>query len=377
MIYLDNSATTCPKPANVVQAVNYATLHLCANPGRSGHTPSLLADESVYKTREKLADFFDCPEVENIIFTKNCTEALNTAIRGCLKNGDHVVSTVLEHNSVLRVLEDLNEQGVITYDLAPVFADDEETVAQLRKRIKSNTKLIVCTHVSNVFGTVLPIRKIGELAAEYGLHFIVDAAQSAGILPVRLSEYGISAICAPGHKGLYGPLGTGCLVLASGFVPVPLMCGGTGSFSNDLIQPQTLPDRYESGTLNVPGIAGLAAGVEFVKKQGVERIFMHETHLIDILKNGLSAVENVEIIETGKPQSICSFNIVGMHSEEAARRLNSVGIAVRGGYHCAYHAHRFCGTDETGSVRVSPSVFTRVFHVEELIKNVRKIVKEI
>ncbi|MGN0463407.1 MAG: aminotransferase class V-fold PLP-dependent enzyme [Acutalibacteraceae bacterium] len=379
MIYLDNAATTSPKPQQVVLEANNGML-ISANPGRSGHDMSMRAAQKVFAVRQKLADFFECPSPENVVFTQNCTHSLNTAIRGMTKCGDHVITSCLEHNSVVRVLERLKQEGRITYDTATVYPKDpRKTLDSFRSLIKSNTAMIVCTHASNVTGTLLPIEEIGRLAGLYKLKFVVDAAQSAGTVPISMKKDGISALCLPGHKGLYGAMGTGALLLAEGIVPEPLTFGGTGSESMKITQPDFLPDRLESGTLNLPGIMSVGAGVDFVSETGLEKIHEYEMNLCDDLYNYLYNSNSAEVYsDNSRKFSVptVAFNIKGLHSEEVARRLNDDGICVRAGYHCSYLAHKYLGTEETGAVRVSVGVFNRKNEIKKLINSINKIEKQ-
>ncbi|MGN0468805.1 MAG: aminotransferase class V-fold PLP-dependent enzyme [Acutalibacteraceae bacterium] len=360
MIYLDNAATSFPKPECVIRSMVFAQKS-GANPGRGGHRLSENAGKTVYNAREKTARFFGC-DVENVVFTKNCTESLNAAIYGLLKKGDHVITSSLEHNSVLRPIESLRKRGIITYDIASIVPkDDKATVENFKKLINEKTKMIICTHVSNVFGTVLPINDISLLAKTKGLIFALDAAQSAGVFPIKLNESNIDVLCLPGHKGLFGPLGTGILILNGKVRPDELMQGGTGSMSLDKNQPEAMPDRYESGTLNLPGIGGLSAGIGFVQSFKRNEILEHENELIDILTDNLKNIKNIKVYDNmhGKIHApVLSLCINSIHSELVSQELDKMNIAVRGGYHCSYLAHNSCKTTENGTVRISPGLFT-------------------
>lgn len=376
MIYFDNAATTSPKPQQVILAANNGML-MSANPGRSGHDMSMRASYQVFEVRQKLADFFDCPVPENVIFTQNCTQALNTAIRGMTVRGDHVVTSSLEHNSVVRVLERLKQEGRITYDIATVYPKDrQKTLNSFRKAIKSNTAMIVCTHASNVFGTILPIEEIGKLAQLNGLKFVVDAAQTAGILEISMKKTGITALCLPCHKGLYAAMGTGALLLNENVSVEPLIFGGTGSESMKIMQPDFFPDRLESGTLNLPGIMSIGAGIDFVNGHTIKKIHEYETNLCIELYNYLYNSNLSEIYTEFSPESsvaTVAFNVKGLHSEEVAEKLNRDGICVRAGYHCSYLAHKYMGTQEMGAVRVSVGVFNRKNEIKKLINSINKI----
>lgn len=380
MIYLDNAATTSPKPAAVINAVTDALRRRSANPGRSGHALSVAAAEEVYRARQKIAAFFNAEHEENVIFTDKCTTALNTVIKGVLRQGDHVVISSLEHNAVLRPVERLRRQGVITYTVAAVQDTDDGTLESFRSAINSRTKLIVCTHASNVFGTILPVRRLCALAHSYGILFCLDAAQSAGVLPIDMREDGYDFVCCAGHKGLYGPMGTGLLLIGGSEVPEPLIEGGTGSASADADMPAFLPDRLESGTLNVPGIAGLAAGVDFVSRMGIGRIYRQEISHIRYLREGLRGVRKIRLYgddpDDRLTAPVLSFSIDDTDSETAAQFLgDQYGIAVRAGLHCAPLAHRRMGTQERGTVRISPSVFTTRQEIQKLISAVKKFVQ--
>lgn len=376
MIYLDNSATTYPKPQQVSQAV-FNAMKMSANPGRGGHHLSLKASEEIFRARKTAADFFHCPNEENVIFTLNCTTALNTVIKGILKVGDHVVVSSLEHNAVMRPLEKLTEKG-ISYTIAEVSpCDNDKTVNAFRKAINARTRMIICTHASNVWGIKLPIERIAALAHEYGLLFAVDAAQTAGLVPIDLSSGNIDFLCSAGHKGLYGPMGTGILIISGSAVPDSLIEGGTGSNSISLIQPLELPDRLESGTPNYSGIIGLRAGMHYVSSHTPENIAKHEFTLIRYLYRELSKISKVKLyLPEPTPEyfvPILSFNINGKDSETVSAELNQKGIAVRAGLHCSPLAHKAMGTLETGAVRISPSFSTKMSDMNYLLSVIKRI----
>lgn len=380
MIYFDNAATTWPKPRMVRDAMAKALVEYGANPGRSGHTMSLRTADWIYRCREQAASVFGLREPENVVFTLNCTHAVNTVLHGVLRKGDHVVTSDLEHNAVMRPLYRLAEDGMISYSAAHVCEGDfQKTVENFQKAIRKDTRMIICMHASNVFGTVLPIEQIARLAHDRGLLFAVDAAQSAGILPIDMAKSGVDFLCMPGHKGLYGPMGTGLLLCADGEAVRPLLQGGTGSLSAHLYQPSILPDKLESGTGNTPGVLALSAGLDFVTTVGIQSIAEHELALVQELYDALAATAQVRLYtqrpEQGKHAPLLSFNLAGLHSEETAARLNQDGIAVRAGLHCSPCAHSAYGTSETGTVRIAPSYFTSKKDLYELIKSVRKIAK--
>ena len=380
MIYLDNAATTSPKPSGVVRAVSDAVRALSANPGRGGHAPSVRAAEAVYAARGSIGVFFGLPIEENVIFTPNCTYSLNTVIKGVLKKGDHAVISPYEHNSVLRPLEKLSRQGIATYTVADDGESDDELIDGFRRAINERTRLMICTHASNVTGRIMPIKRLCALAHSYGILFCVDAAQSAGTLDINMAEDGFDYVCCAGHKGLYGPMGTGLLLINNGLLPDTLVEGGTGTNSHDAIMPDELPERLESGTINVPGIIGLSAGVSFVKNKGRDAIYRSELSKIRYLHRELSAISRVRIFspfpEYGEYAPVLSFQIDGADSESVAEFLDKrFGIAVRAGLHCAPLAHRSIGTTDGGTVRVSPSVFNTESDIEAVIKGVKNFIR--
>lgn len=381
MIYFDNGATTFPKPENVIRAVNL-TLRSGANPGRSGHRMSLAASKIIYDCRVNCAKLFDLESPESIIFTLNCTSALNTVIKGVLKKGDHAVISSLEHNAVLRPIEFLKSSGV-EYSIADcVPYNDEETINNFRNAIKDNTRLVICTHASNVFGLKLPVERIAALCRIYGILFCVDAAQSAGVIPISMRESCIDFLCTSGHKGLYGPMGTGILAVNTEQTPDSLIQGGTGSMSASRSQPDVLPDKYESGTPNLSGIAGLNEGVKFVLSKNPMRIWKSETSHACRLYDRLSRTKGV-ILYTRRPDiqhsvPVISFNIEGFDSEQSASILNDkFAIAVRAGLHCAPLAHEFFHTDEIGTVRAVMSAYTDNRQIDYLADSIRKICRSI
>ncbi|MFR1179267.1 MAG: cysteine desulfurase [Acutalibacteraceae bacterium] len=377
MIYLDNAATTYPKPQNVANATMYALKKLGANPGRSGHNMSINAALEIYECRKSIAKFFNAKGPECVVFTLNCTHAINLVFKGLLKPGDHVVVSCLEHNAITRPLKALEEKG-ITFSEAKVFpGDNEATLDSFRNAINSKTVLIACTHASNVWGIRLPISRICAMAHEYGIPMLVDAAQSAGHIPIDLQETQIDYLCLAGHKGLYGPMGTGILITSHGEELPTIIEGGTGINSETYVQTNVMPEKFESGTQNLIGIAGLHAGIKFLNTAKVEKIAKHEHDLINYLYERLSELKNVELYMSRPDPKyfvpLLSFNVVGMHSENVGAILNKHQIYVRPGLHCAPAAHRFCETLERGAVRVCPSAFTRKSDIDALIEVVKKI----
>lgn len=379
MIYLDNSATTYPKPKEVRYAVANALTHYGANPGRSGYQMSLATSQMIYQTRKRLADFFHMAHEENVIFTPSCTCSLNMVIKGVLQKGDHVIISSLEHNSVVRPLEKLKRKGVITYSVAKVYEkDDEKTLHSFRDCINEKTRIMVVTHASNVFGIRLPIERLCALSHQYHILFCVDAAQSAGVLPIDIMEYDYDFVCCAGHKGLMGVMGSGLLLVNHDALSDTIIEGGTGSQSSDRILPSYLPDRLESGTGNVPGICAMGAGAQWISRINRERIFQKEIRHIQTVYRYLSEMRHV-LLFTDEPDEahyapVLSFCIKDMDSESVSKYLDEkYGICVRAGLHCAPLAHQFMGTGNCGTVRISPSYLTSDNEIRILIEAIHKI----
>lgn len=377
MIYLDNSATTYPKPKSVIESFNNSMYHYGANAGRGFYNMAKKTSEQIFYVRKIIAEFFGCNNPENVIFTYNCTTALNMAIKGVAKKGGHFIISDLEHNSVLRTVEKLKNDGICDYSVAKVDYDDQITVSNFENCIRKNTVAIICTGASNVFGIITPYKKIGQLAHRNNIMFILDSAQIGGVVPVDINKDNIDILCCAGHKGLYGPTGTGVMIINNDELMSTIIEGGTGSNSMSYAQPDILPDRFESGTPNVQGIIALGKGLEFINKIGIEKIYKHEKELINYLRNNLINIDRIELYGDIFLNSIpiLSFNIDGMHSEEVAQQLSEYNIAVRAGLHCAPLAHKKMGTIERGTVRISPSIFTQKKDLDFLIKCVRKIAK--
>lgn len=374
MIYLDNSATTWPKPAAVRNRMMQSLVNFGANPGRSGYGMSIQTGEEVFGCRNDISDFFHADGPECVIFQPSCTQAVNTVLKGLLTDGDHVVVSDLEHNAVMRPLKKLTKSGV-SYTVAATYpGDNDRTVASFRKAITPLTKLVVCTHASNVFGIRLPVARIAALAHFYGAKICVDCAQTAGVVPIDIRDYNLDYLCAAGHKGLYGPMGTGILLMRSGDSLETLIEGGTGTQSRELNQPQEPPERYESGTQNISGISGLRAGIRFVQGQGIENIHLKEMRYIQYLYDQLKTMKNVQLY-TPRPDllhyvPVLSFTVNGVPSETVGEYLAARNIAVRCGFHCAPSAHDKMGTSE-GTVRVSPSIFTNKNEIDILLQQLR------
>lgn len=375
MIYFDNSATTNPKPFTVRQAIAKASDCYSFNSGRGGYREAVNTAGMIYCVREKLAAMFGY-EPQNIVFTNNCTTALNYAIKGSVSEGDHIIISSLEHNACSRPVYALAQKGIITYDVADFSYDREQTVNNFKSLIKPNTRLIVCMHASNVFGCLFPIKEIGELAREHGIRFVVDGAQTAGVIPISADD-NVDILCAAGHKGLYGPMGTGFMAIKDGIKLNTIIEGGTGTASMELKQPDTFPEAMESGTLNNSGIIGLGAGVDFVNSNKISRINSHEIKLIQYLYKELEKNNRVTLY-TPYPDSdntapILSFNLADYSSEKTAALLAKRKIAVRAGYHCSMLAHNHFFTANRGTVRLSPSVFTTPKECEIFINYLKKL----
>lgn len=359
MIYFDNAATTFQKPKPVISAM-LSAMRNCASVGRGGHAAAMNAAEAVFSCRTLAGEMFSCPP-ENVVFTMNATHALNMAIMTLVKPGGTVVISGFEHNAVWRPLSAL---GAKIHVAGRKLFDPEDTLAAFDASIRPGVDAVICTHVSNVFGYILPVEKIAEICCRRGVPLILDASQSAGCLSISMEKLGAAFIAMPGHKGLYGPQGTGLLLCAQ--LPKPLLCGGTGSNSRDASMPDFLPDRGEAGTQNVPGISGLHAGMQFVKDMGADRILSHEQkicrHLVRLLEKNkfLRLFTGDESCQTG----VLSLCLEGVDCEAAAAFLAKKGCAVRSGLHCAPLAHESAGTLDCGTIRLSPSAFSTMRQAE-------------
>jgi cysteine desulfurase family protein len=375
-LYLDNAATSFPKPEAVCAAVDHTLRHGAANPGRGGYRLSLEAGRMVLAARTAAARLVGMPDPARIVFVANATEALNLALFGALSCGDRVVTTSMEHNAVVRPLRALADQGV---EVIRVAAEPDGFVAPaaLRQACTPGTRMLVMTHCSNVTGTVQAIEEIGPWCRAQGILFLVDAAQSAGLFPIDVVTMGIDLLAVPGHKAIMGPPGTGFLAVGEGVTLRPLLYGGTGTRSTSDAQPEELPERLESGTLNVAGLAGLHAALEFLHEIGLNRIRAHEQALLGQLLDGLcrfSAVRRYGPAETGRHGGALSFNLDGLDPATVGYRLDAeFDIGVRVGLHCAPEAHRTIGTFPEGTVRVSPGWFTTHDDIDRFLAAVRTL----
>ncbi len=376
MIYFDNSAASYPKPDMIIDNVKRIFKNYSFNIGRGGYLPSLKTAEKVYEVRELVAEMFGFKS-ENIAFTKNCTEALNCAIKGIAEKGDNFIISPFEHNSVIRPLNKLKCEGIADYSVAAYSKNKTEFISNFKVLIKSNTKAIICTHTSNVFGIKTPVKELGKLCKEKGIYFILDASQGAGICDINKKRDNINILCSSGQKSLYGPNGTGFIAVSDGIKLNTLTEGGTGSNSLDIKQPDFMPDRLESGTLNSFGIILLGCGIKFINKHGIDAIYEHEMHLIKRLYSMLYDNKDVSLYtpypESGNSMPILSLNYKDYSSEKTASVLTEYGICTRGGYHCSPLAHRTMNTLEKGTVRISPGYFNSLRECEQFYKVLKKI----
>lgn len=372
MIYFDSAATTFQKPPSVRNAVLRA-MQTMSSPGRGSYPHAKAAEETLFRCRSLASDLFGLSSPEQVIFTMNATHALNIAVKTLVAPGSRVAVSGYEHNAVTRPLHALGAE-VIVAD-APLF-DRSKMIGGFRRAIENGAKAVICTHVSNVFGYILPIKSISELCHKANVPLIIDASQSAGVLPLNMSELGAAFIAMPGHKGLYGPQGTG-LLLCNHEVN-SLIEGGTGSESLMQEMPDFLPDRLEAGTHNVCGIAGLEAGLEFIRSTGMDRIRRHEQILLEKAVNQMKTIPNITLWHLDDPAlqtGVLSFTVKNKESFDISETLGAHGIAVRGGLHCAPFAHRTAGTLPDGTVRLSFSAFNRAEEVDSFIRTLRKVIR--
>lgn len=377
VIYLDHAATSWPKPASVTEAVMSVMLNDAANPGRGSHAMAVRASRVLFDARKQLAKLFNIKNPNDIAFASNTTMALNMAIKGFLKPGDHVIATSVEHNSVRRPLYYLEQKiGIeVTYIEGDVTGNIN--VDDLNKHIRPNTSLVVVNHSSNLLGTIMPLADIAEIVRKHDIKLLVDAAQSAGILPIDVRAMGIHMLAFPGHKGLLGPQGTGGLYIDPNLELEPLLHGGTGSQSEALEQPYVRPDRYEAGTQNTPGLAGLSKGVQHVLLEGVQNIHHKEWTLAQRLLHGLESIEGVKLLgpAIGEQRTgIVAFNLQSVDPSELSFILDQhYGIAIRAGFHCTPLAHACAGTSDTGAIRASVGIYTTEADVDALTDAIKEI----
>lgn len=378
MIYLDNGATTFPKPKVVTDKIMECYLGYAGNPGRSGHKLAMKMDLEIYETREKICKLINGTEVLNVIFTFNATDSLNLAIKGVLEEGDHVITTSMEHNSVLRPLNQLRKEGKI--ELSIVYADDKGYIdpQKIFEALTPNTKMIVTTHMSNVFGTIVDIKAIGDFCKENNILYLVDASQSIGVLDIDVQEMNIDLLAFPGHKALFGPMGTGALYIKEGIIVKPLKEGGTGSYSHSIDQPDLYPDSLESGTPNGVGIIALGKGIDFINEVGLKNIRNHEmslkNHFIELLK------DNEDVILYGtlddRQGAVVSLNVKDMDSSEISYILSDeFDIYTRPGFHCAPLAHKTMGTEELGAIRFSFGYYNTLEEIDKTVEALLNIIE--
>ncbi len=376
MIYFDNGASSHPKPSSVVKSVSAWLQKNGANPGRSGHKMSMDAAEVVYNTRVALGKLFGVEKAENVILVPNATFALNTVLLGLLGKGDHVVTTDLEHNSVIRPLWHLQEKGVEVSVVPVDFEEDEVTIGRILKAVRSRTKAIVCTQCSNICGRILPVEEIARRKPS-NILLIVDGSQGAGTIPINIVKSGIDYYCAPSHKGLLGPQGGGVLLI-NNRSPRPLVFGGTGTESFNPEQPKELPEYLESGTLPTPICAGMLAGAQYIESVGQLNLMNHKRRLTDYAYQTLCTIPGIELYM--QPYSrhcigVIPFNLRGIHSGDVVRYLDEKGIYVRGGIHCAPLFHRRMGTEKRGMVRISFGCFNHEYEVDRFVKALNNFIK--
>jgi len=378
MIYFDQAASSFPKPAGVVEAVTQALTEYGANPGRGGHALSRKATEIIDETRNRLSAFFDSSDPEKVLLLPSATAGLNQAIKGFpFQEGDHVITTTFEHNAVRRPLEAIkkNKNLQITY-INPLGEGNIEQV--LGEVIQSNTKLLILNHASNLTGDILPIHSMIRVAKSKGIKVLLDASQTAGILPISMKEEQIDMLAIPGHKGLLGPQGIGVLIVEGDISLLPLIHGGTGKYSESVEQPPVWPEQYESGTLNTPGIAGLNASIKAIEEWGMEEIVSRETLLLDRCLHGLDSIEGVTVYGSKDLQSrvgVIAFNIDGVSAQEVTMILDQhYEICVRGGLHCTPLSHEAINTiEEGGAVRVSFGPYNTIEEVDQFLRAIEEI----
>ena len=366
MIYLDNAATSAIKPEAVYRTLDTFTRHHSANAGRGANEESLFSIRTILKVQDLIAELFNISQPQNIAFTQNATYALNTAILGTLSHGGHAITTVMDHNSVLRPLYRLG-------NFTAIEADKDGTVSpfDIEKAIRPDTKMIIVSHASNVCGTIQNIEAIARIAKNHKIKFMIDTAQTAGILKIDNALLDADFIAFSGHKGLMGPLGTGGLYVRKPDELEPVIVGGTGSLSEEMTQPKIMPDMLHSGTVNTPAIAALGEGVKFILAHGTEKILEHERSLANLLRKELLNMKNITVYGSDNTIGTVAFNINGMDSEDTVSKLDV--FALRAGYHCAPLAHKALGTEKTGAVRASFGIFNTRADAQALIDAISKI----
>ncbi len=380
LCYLDNAATSFPKPPSVYSEVSRCISEYCGNPGRGSHRLSLASARKIYECRNLLCRDFGISEIDRVIFTLNTTYALNTVIKGLLKKGDHVLISDLEHNAVLRPIHKLHSDGLIEYDVFPSMLNSPRRsptliCARIAALLRKNTRMVICTHSSNICSATMPIAEIGNFCRKRGIYFVVDAAQSAGHKKIDVERMNISALCAPSHKGLYGIQGGGIIMLGSDVTLDTLIEGGNGVNSLEAHMPDFPPERYESGTLPTPAIAGLCEGIKAINSFGINSIAEKEAELFIYAKEKLGNIKGISLYAPSFVGSTLLFNKEGFTSEELSSILNDNGICVRGGFHCTALAHKTLLTPEHGAIRASFGIFNTKNDIDTLALAVSRVKK--
>jgi len=383
-IYLDNASTTFPKPKKVAESVYNFLTNIGGNPGRSNHENAMDTNRILLETRMSLAEFFNFDKFQNVIFTNNITSSLNILINGMFKKGDHVITSSMEHNSVLRPLFNLKELGIIELDISKSNSFGFIDIEDIKSKLRPNTKAIILSHASNVVGAIQPIFEISKICERNNIHLILDSAQSAGSLNIDFKALNLSALAFTGHKSLYGPQGTGGFLISDELNNIcsPTILGGTGSLSHSLVQPDFLPDKFESGTLNMPGIYGLLEGIKFINSEGINTIHDKNAFLFNYLVNELSNIDNLHIYtdlnNINLYTSCISINLNNIETAELSYILdNDFGIKNRSGLHCAPLAHKSIGTYPTGTVRLSIGYFNTLDEIKYTVDSLNKISKSL
>lgn len=383
-VYFDNAATSFPKPPSVIREVSKCITRYCGNPGRSSHRLAMESAEKIYDCRERLCELFSAPSPMQVVFTENATHALNIAIKGLLRSGDHVLISDMEHNAVLRPLAALREAGKITYDIFETHRDGRllstsEICGSISSLIRrGQTKMLICSHIPNVCSSILPVAEIGTLCRRNGIVFLLDASQSAGHIPIDMASCNIDVLCAPGHKGLLGIQGCGFMILSEDMIPEPILEGGSGVDSLSPYMPKELPERLEAGTLPTPSIVGLSEGVRFLSSLSPGEVHEREKALFRRLRDMLKSTDslNAEIYAEESEGAVMLFNLKGHSSEEVGRHLSKRGICVRSGYHCAPLGHRTLGTPDGGAVRVSFGLFNQISELDVLTRALKEYIRQ-
>ncbi len=374
MIYLDNAATSYPKPESVKRELARCIDVYGGNPGRSSHRMAMLSSEKIYECRSKVCDFFGADSPEDVVFTYNATYALNMAIKTEYKDGSHILISDMEHNSVYRPVYNLKKEGKCDFD---IFSTEGDVIKNITSLLRKNTDMLICTHISNVSGRVLPVEEIGKLCKKRGIYFILDASQSAGHIDINLSRIKCDALCAPGHKGLYGIQGSGFIIFSSRRSIRTFIEGGSGVNSASPLMSGEIPEKYEGGTLSTPAIASLCAGIDFIESVGINELSAREHTLRAFLLDRLGSIKGVSIQDTQKPcNSTVSFFVDGINSDQIGERLDERGICVRTGLHCAPLAHKALSSPTSGTVRASIGYFNTIRDIDAFTNAVKDIINK-